>query len=110
MAAAFRSMWNDPRRKKAKAMLRRKQASGQLRTGADLDITLDALSGPLYFRFPVKDEPPSQKYAEALVDLVIRGWRKRPVTAGKLEFFVSDAEALQALAYTPGAWPGCQLS
>lgn len=73
VAAAFRSGWGNPRRKKAKAMLRQKQASGQLRQGADLDLALDALYGPLYFRFLVKNELPSQKYAEALADLVIRG-------------------------------------
>lgn len=73
VAAAFRSMWSDPRRRKAKTLLRRKQASGQLRKDADLDLTLDALYGPLYYRFLVKNELPSQKYAEALSKLVIRG-------------------------------------
>ncbi len=73
VSAAFRSLWGEPRRKKAKAMLRSKQAKGQLSKGADLDLTLDALYGPLYFRFLVKNELPSQKYAEKLARLVIRG-------------------------------------
>jgi len=73
VAAAFRTIWSDPRRRLAKRMLRQKQASGQLRKDADLDLVLDSLYGPLYFRFLVKNEPPSQKYAEALVDLVIQG-------------------------------------
>lgn len=73
VAAAFRSMWSDPRRAEAKAMLRRKQANGQLRKDADLDLTLDSLYGPLYYRFLVKNEAPSQKYAEALAALVIQG-------------------------------------
>ena len=73
VAAAFRSIWSDPRRTEAKAMLRQKQASGQLRKDADLDLVLDSLYGPLYYRFLVKNEPPSQKYAEALAELVIQG-------------------------------------
>lgn len=73
VAAAFRSIWSDPRRKEAKKMLRRKQARGQLRKDVDPDLLLDALYGPLYYRFLVKNEPPSRKYAEALADLVLNG-------------------------------------
>ena len=73
VAAAFRSIWSNPRRAEAKEMLRQKQASGQLRKNADLDLVLDSLYGPLYYRFLVKDEPPSQKYAESIVDLLIEG-------------------------------------
>ena len=73
VAAAFRSIWSDPRRAEAKEMLRQKQASGQLRKDADLDLVLDSLYGPLYYRFLVKNEPPSRKYAEALAELVIQG-------------------------------------
>lgn len=71
VAAAFRSIWSAPRRKEAKKMLRRKQAHGQLRKDVDLDLALDALYGPLYYRFLVKNEPPARKYAEALADLVL---------------------------------------
>jgi AcrR family transcriptional regulator len=73
VAAAFRSIWSDPRRAEAKAILRQKQAGGQLRQDADLDLVLDSLYGPLYYRFLVKNEAPSQKYAQALAELVIRG-------------------------------------
>jgi AcrR family transcriptional regulator len=73
VAAAFRSIWSDPRRAEAKQMLREKQANGQLRQNADLDMVLDSLYGPLYYRFLVKNEPPSQKYAEAVAELVIEG-------------------------------------
>lgn len=73
VAAAFRSIWMNPRRAEAKQMLRQKQASGQLRKNADLDLVLDSLYGPLYYRFLVKNELPSPKYAEALVELLIQG-------------------------------------
>jgi AcrR family transcriptional regulator len=77
VAAAFRSIWSAPRRKEARKMLRRKQAHGQLRKDVDLDLVLDALYGPLYYRFLVKNEPPSRKYAEALADLVLIGLAQR---------------------------------
>jgi AcrR family transcriptional regulator len=73
LAEAFRSIWSDPRRAEAKAMLRQKQATGQLRHDADLDLVIDSLYGPLYYRFLVKNELPSQKYAESLAALVIQG-------------------------------------
>ncbi|MEP6715735.1 MAG: TetR/AcrR family transcriptional regulator [Terriglobia bacterium] len=73
VAAAFRAIWSDPRRKEAKDMLRRKQTSGQIKKDVDLDLLLDTLYGPLYYRFLVKNESPSRKYAEALADLVLTG-------------------------------------
>jgi AcrR family transcriptional regulator len=73
VAEAFRAIWSDPRRAEAKSMLRQKQANGQLRKDADLDLVLDSLYGPLYYRFLVKNELPSQKYAESLAALVIQG-------------------------------------
>jgi len=73
VAAAFRQIWSDPRRAESKRMLRQKQVRGQLRADADLDMVLDSLYGPLYYRFLVKNEPPSLKYAEALTALVIQG-------------------------------------
>ncbi len=76
VADAFRTIWSDPRRAEAKAMLRQKQVGGQLRKDADLDLVLDALYGPLYYRFLVKSEAPSQKYAQALAELVIQGFER----------------------------------
>ena len=73
VAEAFRSIWSDPRRAEAKSMLRQKQATGQLRQDADLDLVIDSLYGPLYYRFLIKNELPSQKYAESLAALVIQG-------------------------------------
>ncbi len=73
VAAVFQSIWRSPRRAEGKQMLRRKQLSGQLRKDANLDLVLDSLYGPLYYRFLVENEPPTQKYAESVADLVIQG-------------------------------------
>jgi AcrR family transcriptional regulator len=73
VAAAFRTIWSNPRRDEAREALRQKQMRGQVRKSANLDLVLDSLYGPLYYRFLVKNEPPSQKYAEAIADMVIQG-------------------------------------
>lgn len=73
VAATFRSIWSNPRRAAARDMLKRSQRLGQLREDIDLNLVLDALYGPLYYRFLVKNEPPSQKYADSIVDLVLQG-------------------------------------
>jgi AcrR family transcriptional regulator len=73
VATAFRDIWRDPRRNEGREMLRQKREAGQLRGDADLDLALDVLFGPLYYCFLVKNEPPSQKYGEAIAELVIRG-------------------------------------
>ena len=72
VAAAFRAIWSNPRRAEARQLLRLKQTNGQLRKDVDPDLVIDSLYGPLYYRFLVKNEHPSQKYAEAVADLVIR--------------------------------------
>ena len=43
-----------------------------MRGEVDPDLVLDALYGPLYFRLLAKNEAPGPKYAEALVDLLLR--------------------------------------
>ena len=73
VAEAFRTIWSNPRRAQAKQMLRLSQERCQLRADVDLDMVLDALFAPLYYRLLVKNEAPSAKYAEAVVDLVLRG-------------------------------------
>jgi AcrR family transcriptional regulator len=73
VAKAFKTIWADPRRAEAKQVLKRHQRRGQLRTDADLDLVLDALYGPLYFRLLAKNETPGPKYADAIVDLLLPG-------------------------------------
>jgi AcrR family transcriptional regulator len=73
VATAFKTIWSDVRRAEAKQVLKRHQRRGQLRKDADLDLVLDALYGPLYFRLLAKNETPGPKYADAIVDLLLPG-------------------------------------
>lgn len=50
VAAAFLEEWVKPRRKEAKTVLELYQVKGQIAADVDLDLVLDLLYGPLYFR------------------------------------------------------------
>ena len=72
LAEAFRSRWLAERRATAKRVLRRGVDRGQIRRDADLEVAIDALYGPLYYRLLV-DSPLTQEYADSLADLVMTG-------------------------------------
>lgn len=71
VAHAFRTLWADPRRSEAKQVLMRRQRRGQLRKDVDLDLVLDLLYGPIYYRMLARNETPTAKYAEAVVNLLL---------------------------------------
>jgi AcrR family transcriptional regulator len=75
IAKTFRTTWIAPRRADAKASLERYRG-GQLRRDADLELVMDVLYGPLYFRLLAGHGPLSRAYTDALADLVIRALRK----------------------------------
>src|SRR3954464_6055011 len=50
VAAAFLEEWVKPRRKEARTVLERYQTQGQIDPEVDLDLVLDLLYGPMYFR------------------------------------------------------------
>jgi AcrR family transcriptional regulator len=72
---AFRSVWVRPRRADAKAGLERYRGK-YLRDDVDLDMVMDCLYGPLYYRLMVGHGPLSEKYTDTLTDLLLRSIRK----------------------------------
>jgi AcrR family transcriptional regulator len=70
VAQVFERVWRKPRRAAAKAVLEHHRGS-DLRENTDLDLAMDVLYGPLYYRLLVGHLPLSEKYAEALTDFVI---------------------------------------
>jgi AcrR family transcriptional regulator len=73
MIEAFRSRWMEPRRVEAREIIRRAARRGELRPNIDADLALDALYGPIYFRFLVKHKPLDTKFIDALADYVVNG-------------------------------------
>jgi AcrR family transcriptional regulator len=53
-------------------LVERAVARGQARPGLDLDLVVDLLVAPLYYRLMVSGQPVGDEYVEALVDAVLR--------------------------------------
>ncbi len=71
-ASAFLSVWVRPRRQEAKAVLQKHQLSGRIEPSFDLDLVLDLLYGPLYFRLLSGHGKLNAAYADEIADLVLR--------------------------------------
>ena len=71
VAEVFESVWRAPRRATVKAGLERYR-EGKLRPGVDLELVIDMMYGPLYYRLLIGRTPPSEKYTDALTDLIVR--------------------------------------
>jgi AcrR family transcriptional regulator len=66
-----------PRRDEAKVVLMRGIECGELRKDIDLDVVVDALYGPIWYRILVPHAPISAKWAAKLADQVFRGLRAK---------------------------------
>nr|WP_281417047.1 TetR-like C-terminal domain-containing protein [Ancylobacter lacus] len=68
-----------PRREEARTVLARGVSQGELRPGLDLDVVIDALYGPIWYRVLVPHAPLTPAWAGALADHVFAGLRPPPV-------------------------------
>ncbi|MGH9495105.1 MAG: TetR/AcrR family transcriptional regulator [Candidatus Sulfotelmatobacter sp.] len=75
LIAAFRERFLWPRRREAYATLERGIRRGELRKGADLDLLLDSLYGPIYMRFFLQHDSLTPEFVEHLCALVLGGAR-----------------------------------
>jgi hypothetical protein len=73
LIAAFRERFLWPRRKQAYKTLERGIRRGEIRAGADLDLALDSLYGPIYMRFLIGHDELSEAFIKDLCRLVLRG-------------------------------------
>jgi len=71
VAAAFLSIWVLPRREFARRGIERYRS--ELRPGLDLELVLDALYGPLYYRLLIGHQPLTIELADHMADLVWAG-------------------------------------
>jgi hypothetical protein len=78
VATALNERFIRPQADKTVARLRRAQQQGQLAPEFDLDVAMDILSGPLYFRLLVTQEPLTHEYVERVLDVLFAGMRPRP--------------------------------
>jgi AcrR family transcriptional regulator len=75
VAAAFLSIWVLPRREFARRALDRYRK--ELRRGVDLEMVLDALYAPLYYRLLIGHQPLTIEFANQVTELVWAGISRR---------------------------------
>ncbi len=73
VAGAFLEEWVKPRRKEAKTVLERYQVKGQIAPDVDLDLVLDLLYGPMYFRLLSGHGTLTPEYAKQITGFAING-------------------------------------
>jgi AcrR family transcriptional regulator len=76
IANMFHAIWRQPRRQILKTVLENYRGK-QLRDDADLEVVLDALYGPLYYRLLTGNRKFKDGYADALTEIVLQGIAKR---------------------------------
>ncbi|MFE9007633.1 TetR/AcrR family transcriptional regulator [Streptomyces sp. NPDC007875] len=67
-ARDFRSRYLDDQRRRDRLPLERAMERGELPPGLDLTAETDQLTGPVYYRVLVTDEPVGQEFTDRLVD------------------------------------------
>lgn len=77
LAEMLRAQWIQPRREITAGVLRRAIDRGQLRADVDLELLMDQLYGPLYYRLVLAHQPLVPSLAEGLVRAALDGARPR---------------------------------
>jgi AcrR family transcriptional regulator len=67
-----KSMIGTPRRELSAEMLRRAVDRGELRADLDLELVLDLLAAPIYWRLSVRASDAEPDYLDKLTDLLVR--------------------------------------
>ncbi len=78
VAAAFLEEWVRPRRKEAKTVLEHYQVKGRIAADVDLDLVLDLLYGPLYFRLLSGYGALTPDYARQITLFALNGLAMQP--------------------------------
>jgi AcrR family transcriptional regulator len=75
LAKNFRDEVYRPTRDGTLTRIREAQKSGDVRDDVDPDLVADLLFGPLWFRLLVMQEPPTQAYAQQIIEATLTGLR-----------------------------------
>ncbi|MER7722435.1 TetR/AcrR family transcriptional regulator [Streptomyces sp. NPDC096323] len=77
VATALNERFIAPQADRTVARLRAAQDKGQLSPGFDLDLAMALLSGPLYFRLLIAQEPVTHAYVDRVLDALFTGMGPR---------------------------------
>ncbi len=78
MAKAFRSHFVLERRKEGKALLDQAVQNGEIRKISHVEVTLDLIYGPLFFRLLMGHAPLDDSFVDQLMADVLRGLQRTP--------------------------------
>ncbi|MFD7865122.1 TetR/AcrR family transcriptional regulator [Streptomyces sp. NPDC057682] len=78
VAAALNERFITPQANRTVARLEAARDRGQLAPGFDLDLAMAMLSGPLYFRLLITQEPLTHAYIDRVLDALFTGMEPRP--------------------------------
>lgn len=73
LAKAFRNQFIAASRADGRAVLEQAIRAGELRADLDLEVTLDLVYGPLYYRLLVGHAPLDGRFTDGLLDQALRG-------------------------------------
>ncbi len=73
LADAFRDRWIEPRRETVRGVLRRAIAEGDLQADLDIEIAIDLLYGPIYYRLQIDTGPIDEIFTDGLFASVMKG-------------------------------------
>lgn len=73
LAAALRTGFLAARRDAARTCLERGRARGEVRADLDLELVVDLLAAPFYYRVLITGDPLDDAYADRLVDALLAG-------------------------------------
>lgn len=77
LARAFRDQWTLPRRLLATLVLQRAVKLRKLRADVDLEVAIDALYGPIYYRLQMATGALSEEFVESIYHHVVEGLVRR---------------------------------
>lgn len=78
VAAALNDRFTRPQAEKTAARLEKARDEGQLSPDFDLDLAMEILSGPLYFRFLITRQPLTHAYVDRMLDALFTGMGPKP--------------------------------
>ncbi len=70
---AFREHWLLPRREDAKRIFQRGVERGELRDNVDVELVIDTLYSPLFYRLLLRHLPLSENFVDEIIDVVFKG-------------------------------------
>ena len=72
LSALVESMIGQPRRDRGMVILQRAMRRGELAADTDIDIAMDLIAAPVYWRLTVRDAEAEPGYLDKLTDMLVR--------------------------------------